>query len=340
MKITREGVTVLEGERNMQNRLWTVNLANTPQAPTPTTSANNVYELTRKEDLIRYLHAACFSPTKTTWCAAITNGQFATWPGLTADLVMQHLPKEEATVKGHMRQQHQGVRSTRTVSKTEARKHEVYFQTMEITGKIASDQTGRIPVTSSRGAKYIMIVLDHDSNAILTEPLRSRETNELVRAFTHIHQYLCKRGLKPKYQRLDNEAPAALKEYMRTHDIEFQLVPPNIHRRNKAEVAIRTFKAHFIAGLCSTHADFPMHLWDRLLPQATLTLNLLWTSNINPRLSAEAQLNGAFDYNKTPLAPPGTKVIVHEKTANRKTWDPHGVDGWYVGPAMEHYRCH
>ena len=48
---------------------------------------------------------------------------------------------------------------------------------------------------------------------------------------------------------------------------------------------------------------------------------------------------GAFDLNKTPIAPLGTKVIVHEKPANRGTWAPHGVDGWYIGPAMEHCRC-
>jgi hypothetical protein len=51
-----------------------------------------------------------------------------------------------------------------------------------------------------------------------------------------------------------------------------------------------------------------MHLWCRLIPQATTTLNLLCQSHINPRLLAEAQLNGAFDFNKTPLALPGSPL--------------------------------
>jgi hypothetical protein len=51
-------------------------------------------------------------------------------------------------------------------------------------------------------------------------------------------------------------------------------------------------------------------------------------------------LEGTFNYNKTSMAPPGTKVIIHEKPQQRKTWDPHGTKGWYLGPAMEHYRCH
>ena len=25
---------------------------------------------------------------------------------------------------------------------------------------------------------------------------------------------------------------------------------------------------------------------------------------------------------------------------SRGTWAPHGVDAWYVGPAMKHYRCY
>ena len=52
---------------------------------------------------------------------------------------------------------------------------------------------------------------------------------------------------------------------------------------------------------------------------------------MNPKLSEEATLNGAFDYNKTPLAPIGTKIRVHETPNQRRTWAAHGVDGWYLG---------
>jgi hypothetical protein len=51
-------------------------------------------------------------------------------------------------------------------------------------------------------------------------------------------------------------------------------------------------------------------------------------------------MNGPFNYNRTPLAPPGTRVLVHEKPVNRETWSPHDIDGWYVGPALESYRCY
>jgi hypothetical protein len=83
-----------------------------------------------------------------------------------------------------------------------------------------------------------------------------------------------------------------------------------------------------------------LHLWDRLLPQALISLNLLRGSRINPRLSAYAQVHGMFDYNRTPLAPPGTHVLIHKKPANRDTWAPHAINGFYLGPALHHYRCH
>ena len=117
-------------------------------------------------------------------------------------------------------------------------------------------------------------------------------------------------------------------------------MPPHIHRRNSAERAIQTFKNHFIASLASTDPNFPLSNWCRLLPQAELTLNLLRPSRLNPKLSAYAQLEGTFDFNRTPLAPPGTRVFVHEKPTQRRTWGPHGIDGWYVGPAMDHYQCY
>jgi hypothetical protein len=84
---------------------------------------------------------------------------------------------------------------------------------------------------------------------------------------------------------------------------------------------------------------FPLHLWDRLLPQAEITLNLLRTLRLHPQLSTAAHFHGLIDYNKTSFAPPGCKIIAHEKPAKQKTWAPHVQHGYSLGPAMHHYRC-
>jgi hypothetical protein len=118
--------------------------------------------------------------------------------------------------------------------------------------------------------------------------MKSRSASEWVKAYDSIHQELSVKGFKPKLQTLDNEASTALKNFFTVNNIAYQLVPPHCHRRNAAECAIRTFKEHFVAGLSSVDPYFPMHLWDRLLPQAEITLNLLRTSRLHPQLSAAA----------------------------------------------------
>jgi hypothetical protein len=65
--------------------------------------------------------------------------------------------------------------------------------------------------------------------------------------------------------------------------------------------------------------DFPQNLWDHLLLQTEITLNLIRQSNATPTVSAYAQLSGPFDYNKMPLAPMGCEAKIHEKTNKQGT---------------------
>ena len=122
-----------------------------------------------------------------------------------------------------------------------------FLQTIEFTGKISIDQTGSFPVTSSRGSKYFMVLYNHDSNAILAEPLKSHNKCKLLRATTVLHQHLTFCGLKPTYQMIDIKFPTSLKTILRTYIVSFQLVPPHLHCTNATERAIQTYKDHFIA---------------------------------------------------------------------------------------------
>ena len=113
-----------------------------------------------------------------------------------------------------------------------------------------------------------------------------------------------------------------------------------MNRRNAAERSIIKFKNHFVAGICSTYVESPMHFWCRLITQATLTLNILRTYRLNSQQSVEEQLNGTFNFNKVTLAPPGKKIIAHEKPSQRTTWAPHRVNGCYLGLEPLHYISH
>ena len=82
----------------------------------------------------------------------------------------------------------------------------------------------------------------------------------------------------------------------------------------------------------------PIHVWCRLLPQATIFLNIMQASRIHPSLSAYHKLMRAFDYDNTPFAPISIKVLIYETLCVRKSWATRGAAGWYIGPAMDHYR--
>ena len=184
-----------------------------------------------------------------------------------------------------------------------------------------------------------MVAYHYDTYVILLQAIKSKQATTLTTAWKIIHDRLVTAGVAPKSYIMDNECSADLKTALAKADVKYQLVPPHIHRANKAERAIQTFKSHLKAGLASLDPDFPIHEWDRLLPQCELTLNLLRASRINPKLSAWAYLFGEFDYMKTPLAPPGTKCLVHAKISQRGTWAPNGEEGWTIGYSPEHYRC-
>ena len=70
-----------------------------------------------------------------------------------------------------------------------------FLKSIEVTGKISTDQTGSFPVTSSRNSKYLMVLYDHDSNAIIAEPLKSHSEHKLIRAYSALHTHLSKRGI-------------------------------------------------------------------------------------------------------------------------------------------------
>ena len=44
--------------------------------------------------------------------------------------------------------------------------HLVYMSVEQVEGYVASDQTGKFPITSNRGMKYICVFYIHDSNFI------------------------------------------------------------------------------------------------------------------------------------------------------------------------------
>ena len=139
-------------------------------------------------------------------------------------------------------------------------------------------------------------MVEIDSNVILVEPLKSKNNNEMIATYDKLVTHLKQADITPQKHVLDNEVSDNMKNHIRDYYMfKLELVPHGCHRRNAAEVAIRNFKCHFLIVLAGTATNFPPILWDRLLPQTEITLNLLRQSNATPMVSAYAHLSRPFD---------------------------------------------
>ena len=64
---------------------------------------------------------------------------------------------------------------------------------------------------------------------------------------------------------------------------------------------------------------------------------MLRTSRRNSKISAYEGMAGPFNYNKTPMAPLGTKGLAFVNPGNRASWQMHANDVFYIGREPQHY---
>ena len=91
VKVFYRGNVVCKRTRESLTVLWVLQLtpkqkiAQTIIHKTDNHTANNAYQMTSKEELVRYLHQCLFCPPKSTLLKAKIDDQLATWPGLTTE---------------------------------------------------------------------------------------------------------------------------------------------------------------------------------------------------------------------------------------------------------------
>jgi hypothetical protein len=101
--------------------------------------------------------------------------------------------------------------------------------------KVYTDQTGKFPVLSSKGNRYVMVMVEIDSSYIDAEPMKNRNEKELIRAYQALLERIKITGVcNPRKHILDNEASKEFKKVIKKQS-KIQLVPPDTHRRNIAE---------------------------------------------------------------------------------------------------------
>ena len=108
-----------------RSKLWRIylkpdfsDLPSCPENPytTPeeaTLETYSAYNLPSVKSFFKYFHTAAGYPMRSTWLAAIKAGNFKTWPELTYNNDRRYGLSADETIKGHMVQSRQNVRSTK-----------------------------------------------------------------------------------------------------------------------------------------------------------------------------------------------------------------------------------
>ena len=110
----------------------------------------------------------------------------------------------------------------------------------------------------------------------------------MVETYQNLIKMLNDAGPFPKRHILDNVISKGYKEAIETNEMDWELVPVGMRRRNAAEKTTQNIKGHFKSILYGVADNFPTSKWDHLIPQADLTCNLLHQSNVAPKVSAHA----------------------------------------------------
>ncbi len=213
----------------------------------------------------------------------------------------------------------------------------VYMFFYNITGLLFTDQTSHFPVTSNQGNAYLVIFYVYNANFITFVPIKNRTNEELLPAYQLGYKYLTNHGFKLLLHKMDNKTSKDVEDFIQSQQTTLQYTPLDIHHTNSAKRAIWMWKNHFTTGIASLPKSFPIANCCRLTNQCNYTMNMLRPCRQNPTLSAFESTEGFFSFDATPMAPPGTKVLVHLKPAQRKSWSFHASNGWYIGLFLKHY---
>jgi len=75
--------------------------------------ANVIIDLPSSHQSFLWYHASAGWPPKETFLSAVRHGSYTSWPKLTTTMIHKYMPDSDETIKGHIKGQRQGIRSTR-----------------------------------------------------------------------------------------------------------------------------------------------------------------------------------------------------------------------------------
>jgi hypothetical protein len=130
----------------------------------------------------------------------------------------------------------------------------------DLNEEIHTNQAGAFPHTFQHGNRYIMVAIHLDANCIFAKSMKNRTEGEMIRVYQKILNRMKAARLGLRKQVLDNKCSAEMNACIKENGVDYEHVPLGQHRRNQAEQAIQTFKAHFISILAGVDNKFTLLL--------------------------------------------------------------------------------
>ena len=171
----------------------------------------------------------------------------------------------------------------------------------------------------------------YGTHYVFAKPISNETDVMVVNVVDVVFTELTEKRFNPRFNVTEIQVAGPLKPYMTKYECKRQFKEPPTHRVNATEHVILPLKNHSISVLCSTDATWPVHLWDRRVTQAVITVNLLCTSQINagkssyhylltwPQVRLKCPSNGTASFKRHPLRRP------HQQGLVRHTGHRHGV---------------
>lgn len=259
--ITADNPPILDAPRCQATGLWKLPL----EPPQPTDNINAIFDLPSTRQTLMWYHAVAGFPPKETFINAVRAGHYLTWPGLTVNMVHCHFPDSIKTAKGHLKGQRQGILSTK----------QWVMQSLVDTAlaHIKQEQDDSPPTPVERHNDIFLHVKD------LSETIHTNQTG----GFPFLSQ--CGNGYIMVAIHLD--ANYIFVEPMKNRT-EGEMIRAYQKMINQMKAAGLGIKKQVLDNECSAamKACINADLWCQLLEPAELTLNLLRTSNVTPKISA------------------------------------------------------
>jgi hypothetical protein len=102
--------------------MWTLNLnpettISNQEVPTaPPKTLNVIFDFPSSRETFLWYHTSVGFLPKETFVDAVHKGNYTTWPKLTITLINCYFSDLDKTIKGHLKGQRQGIRSTNQIA--------------------------------------------------------------------------------------------------------------------------------------------------------------------------------------------------------------------------------